>query len=130
MLGLVDLVRRQFGWHQVKVGSVSGHHRTLSRVIDEYCDRPSRVSFGLDEVKDDAFLVEILAGELSEPVSADFADEASRSPASARPDSHIGSTASRSEEHLAEGVATSEQFCIGANENIPGEVTENAQRCR
>jgi drug/metabolite transporter (DMT)-like permease len=89
------------------------------------------MGLGFDEVSHHPFTLEIFLGELSETIAPDLADEARRRSASAGPDGDVGRTSSRCQHHLAEGVATSQQFAVGANEHVPGKVSENAElRCR
>lgn len=73
------------------------------------------------------FAFQILLGELSETIATDLADEASGSPATTGPHGNVRRTSSWCEHHLTERVAATKKFAVGADENIPREVTEHTQ---
>ena len=68
--------------------------------------------------------------ERAEPVAPDLADEIGRLAGAACPHSDVGSTAARSEHHFAEGVTTAQQFRVGSDEYVPGEIADDAHVAR
>ena len=127
MLGESNLIGWQLRWHQIEVCAMPGHHRALSRVVDEYGDRTGGVGLSFDQMRHNMLFVEVFLGKLSETVPSHLADEARRDSASTRPNGHICCASPRGQQYLAEGVAALQQFGIRANQYIPGEVPENAQ---
>ena len=130
MFGESNLICWQLRWHQIEVRAMPGHHRALSRVVDEYGDRTGGVGLSFDQMRDNLLSVEVFLGKLSETVPSHLADEPRRDSAPTRPDGHICCASPRSQQYFAEGVAAPQQFGIRANQNIPGEVPENAQMGR
>jgi probable F420-dependent oxidoreductase len=116
-------LRRQ----QVEVGATAGHHRAFAGVIDEHCDRAGGVRLGLDEVGVDALGEHVLAGQLTEPVTTDLADERRRQTAPGGPHRDVGGAPAGREQHLAEGVAATQQFAVGADQDVPREVADHGE---
>jgi len=107
---------------------VTRDHRALPRVIHEHRDRTGGVRFGLHEVRHDVLAFEVLLRQLAETIATDLADESRRGSATAGPDGDVGRAPSRGQHHLSEGVAPAQQFTVGANEHVPCEVAQHAQR--
>jgi hypothetical protein len=68
---------------------------------------------------------EVLSGHLAEAVAADLADELGVQSAPLRPNGHVCGAASRSQHDLAERVASGQQLTVGADQDIPGEITDD-----
>ena len=78
----------------------------------------------------DAFAIEIFLRELPETIAADLADELGSQAGAAGPHRDVRGAAPGGQHHLAECVAATQQFAVGANEHIPGEVADDAHGCR
>ena len=101
-----DDLDREFGRHQVEVGTVARHHRSLSGVVDEYRNRARRMSFGLHEPCFDHLAREVFLGQLTEAIASDLADESRWGAVATRPHRDVGRTSTWREHHFAERVAT------------------------
>ncbi|NCV09216.1 MAG: hypothetical protein EBV66_02190 [Actinobacteria bacterium] len=112
---------------QEEVGATPRHHAAFTRLIDEYRDAAGELGVGLNEVVHHTFALEVFAGEVAEAIATNLADEVCVESAATRPHGDICGTASRGQHHFAERVTTLEHLVIGANENIPREVTNDAQ---
>lgn len=86
------------------------------------------MGLGLDQVRPHSFAIQILQGQLSETITTDFADESSGESGATCPHRDVGGTATGSQHHFTEGVPTTQQFGVGADQHVPGEITEDAQR--
>lgn len=100
---------------QVEVGAVTGHHRALTRVVDEHGNRPGEVGVVLHQVGHDPLPVEVLLGQLAEAVAADLADEVRLDPGAPGPHGHVRRAPARRQHHLAEGVTAAQEFGVGAD---------------
>ncbi|MEY4069261.1 MAG: hypothetical protein RLZZ332_1597 [Actinomycetota bacterium] len=85
------------------------------------------MSVGLNEVVHHAFALEVFTREVAEAVAADFADEVCVEATASCPYGDICGTAARGQHHFAERVAALQHVVVGANENIPREVANDAQ---
>ena len=130
MAGASNRFLRDLRRQQVEVGATTRDHRPLAGLVDEHGDATGEVLVGLDEVAGDPLLGEVLLGQLPESVAADLADELGLQAAAAAPHGDVGSAAARCQHHLAERVAATEQLAVGADQHVPGEVADDAQRGR
>lgn len=85
------------------------------------------MGFGLDQVRPHSFAIQILESQLPETISTDFADESSGESGATGPYCDVGGTAAGGQHDFTEGVPTAQQFGVGANQHVPGEITEDAQ---
>lgn len=123
-----DGLGREFRRHEIEIGAVTRDHRPLSGVIDEDRNRAGGMGFGFDQVCRHSFAFQILESQLSETISTDLADEAGGESGAAGPDRDVGGTPPGSQHHFAECVTAAQQFGVGADQHVPGEITEHAQR--
>jgi hypothetical protein len=112
---------------QEKVGTATRHHAALTGLINEYCHAAGEVGVGLDEVVCNPFTFEVFTGQVAQAIAANLADEMSIEAASTRPHGNIGGTTAGVQKHFAKRVATFQYFVVGADEHIPGEISNDTQ---
>lgn len=86
------------------------------------------MGLGLDQVRRHSFALQVLESQLPETIATDLADEASGESGATGPHRDVGGASAGSQHHFTERVPAAQQFGVGADQDVPGEITEDAER--
>ena len=76
---------------------------------------------------DDPFMLEVFSREISQPITANLADEMCVEAAATCPYGHVGRAATWGKHHFSERVAALQHLVVRADEYIPRKIADDAQ---